>query len=172
MRLESPRKTRCCCSPSSTASGSRTMSLSTAKYAGTCCRVPRARRKARSNAPLMIGHRLVGMSLFYTGNITEGRTYLDRAIALYDPAVHRALATRFGQDVGVAALSYRSLALWMLGYPRLRSPTPNHALSDAARSAKPPHLMYALFTCTIDYISSAAIMSQQTQTARSRCSGG
>ena len=65
----------------------------------------------------LIGHRLMGTSLFYTGNIIEGRNHLDRAIELYDTHQHRPLATRFGQDIGVPALCFRSLALWVLGYP-------------------------------------------------------
>ena len=50
--------------------------------------------------------------------------HLDRAVALYIPDEHRSLATRFGQDLGVAALTYRSLVLYRLGYPE-------SALSDA-----------------------------------------
>ena len=38
-----------------------------------------------STAPLMIGHRLMGMSLLNTGEIAEGRAHFDRAIALYNP---------------------------------------------------------------------------------------
>ena len=53
-----------------------------------------------TTAPLMIGHRLMGMSLLNTGEIAEGRAHLDRAIALYDSAEHRPLATRFGHDFG------------------------------------------------------------------------
>ena len=59
----------------------------------------------------------MGSSLFLTGDIREGRAHYDEAMALYDPTAHRSLATRFGQDVGVANLSYRSWALWVLGYP-------------------------------------------------------
>src|SRR5262249_19863543 len=72
--------------------------------------------KQTATVPLMIGHRMMG-SVLHTGAFAEGRAHLDRAIALYDPAEHRLLATRFGQDIRVAALSYRSCALWMLGYP-------------------------------------------------------
>ncbi|HKA65260.1 MAG TPA: AAA family ATPase, partial [Methyloceanibacter sp.] len=60
----------------------------------------------RAKVPLMIGHRIMG-SLLHMGDFAEGRAHLDRAIALYDPDEHRPLATRFGQDVRVAALSYR-----------------------------------------------------------------
>jgi predicted ATPase len=64
--------------------------------------------KQRTTAPLMIGHRLMGASLLHTGDIVEGRAHFDRALALYDPAEHRALATRFGQDVRAGTLPYRS----------------------------------------------------------------
>ena len=73
--------------------------------------------KQRATVPLMIGHRLMGSSLTLTGDIAEGRAHYDQAVALYDPAEHRSLETRFGQDVGVANLAFRSLALWLLGYP-------------------------------------------------------
>jgi class 3 adenylate cyclase/predicted ATPase len=100
--------------------------------------------KQRSTVPLMIGHRLVGMSLLHTGDIAEGRAHHDRAIALYDPAEHRALATRFGQDVRMALLSFRSLALWILGYPDRALADANHAIMDAREMGQAATLMYAL----------------------------
>jgi len=66
----------------------------------------------------MMAHRLMGLSLLHTGEIADGRAHLDRAITLYDPAEHRPLATRFGQDIGAATLSWKSLAFWLLGYPQ------------------------------------------------------
>ena len=60
--------------------------------------------KQGATVPLMIGHRLMGTSLLWTGDIAEGRAHYDQAIALYDPAEHRPLATRFGVDVGVSIL--------------------------------------------------------------------
>jgi hypothetical protein len=81
--------------------------------------------------PLMIGHRMVGTSLLHTGHLIQARAHLDRAIALYDPAVHRPLATRFGQDVLVITLLRRSMALWTLGYPDAAVADTDHALSDA-----------------------------------------
>ena len=65
----------------------------------------------------MIGHRLMATSLVSTGNTTEGCAHYDQALALYDPAEHRSLASRFGQDVRVVNVSQRSLALWALGFP-------------------------------------------------------
>ena len=100
--------------------------------------------KQGATAPLMIGHRLIGLSLLHTGDIAEGRAHLDQAIALYDPAEHRPLATRFGQDVRVAALSFRSLALWILGYPEAALADSEHALKDAREIGQAATLMYAL----------------------------
>ena len=67
--------------------------------------------KQATIVPLMVGHRLMGLSLLLTGGAAGGRSHLDQALALYDPEEHRLLGTRFGQDVGVAILSFRSLAL-------------------------------------------------------------
>ena len=73
--------------------------------------------KQTAIVPLMIGHRLMGNSLLYTGDIAQGRAHYDQAMALYDPAEHRPLAMRFGQDAGMTMLVIRSWALWLLGYP-------------------------------------------------------
>jgi hypothetical protein len=77
--------------------------------------------KQGAAVPLMVGHRNMGVSLLHTGDIEEALVHIDRAIALYDPAEHRQLATRFGLDVRVALLFYRSLGLWPLR-PRLQTP--------------------------------------------------
>ena len=92
----------------------------------------------------MIGHRVMGNSLLAYGDIAEGRAYLDRALALYDPAEHRRLATRFGQDHRVAILGHRALALWMLGYPKAALVDAEHALKDAREIDQAATLMYAL----------------------------
>ena len=94
--------------------------------------------KQEATVPLMIGHRLMGISLLHTGDIAEGRAHLDQAIALYDPAEHRPLATRFGQDVGVAILSFGLGLCGCLAIPRPRSRTQTTRSRMRARSAKPP----------------------------------
>jgi hypothetical protein len=99
--------------------------------------------KQTATAPLMIGHRLMGLSLLHTGDIVEGRAHLDRAMTLYDSAGHRHLAARFGQDVGVAIFSWNSLALWLLGYPEAALAETDHAVK-LAREIGDAALMYAL----------------------------
>jgi class 3 adenylate cyclase/predicted ATPase len=107
-------------------------------------------KKQRAKVPLMIGHRIMG-ALLHTGDIAEGRAHLDRAIALYDPTEHRQLATRFGQDVRVATLSYRSWALWMLGYPEAALADTSDALKDAREIGQAATLMYALVHASVTH---------------------
>src|SRR5262249_5016390 len=73
--------------------------------------------KQESTGPLMIGTSVMGTSLLRLGEFAQARAHHDKALALYDPAEHRPLATRFGQEMRVTILSLRSLDLWFLGYP-------------------------------------------------------
>src|SRR5262249_19874393 len=100
--------------------------------------------KQTATGPLMMAHRLMGLSLLHTGDIVEGRAHLDRAITLYDPAEHRPLATRFGQDIGAAILSWKSLAFWMLGYPQAALADAEQALKVAREIGHSATLMYVL----------------------------
>jgi predicted ATPase len=107
--------------------------------------------KRRATAPLMIGHRMMG-SVLHRGDFVEGRAHLDRAIALYDPKEHRSLAARFGQDVRVAALSYRSWALWMLGYPDAALGDASCAIKEAREIGQAATQMYALVHACVIHI--------------------
>ena len=100
--------------------------------------------KQGATGPRMIGHRLKGLSLLHTGEIAEARAHLDRAIALYDPAEHRHLATRFGQEVGAAILAWRSLDLLLLGYSDAALADTKQALETARESAHAATLIYVL----------------------------
>jgi predicted ATPase len=97
-----------------------------------------------TTTPLMVGHRLIGMSTLHTGDIDGSRPHFDRAITLYIPSEHRALAPRFGQDIKIAALVFRAKALWLLGYPALALADIESALKDGREIDHGPSLMYAL----------------------------
>jgi tetratricopeptide (TPR) repeat protein len=108
--------------------------------------------KQRATVPLMIiGRRIMGQTLLLAGDIAEGRGHLDQAIALYDPAEHRPLAIRFGQDTRVSTLSYRSYALWLLGYPEAALRDTDDALKDAREMGQVAALMLALNHAAIPY---------------------
>ena len=108
--------------------------------------------KQATIVPLMVGHRLMGMSLLLTGGAAGGRTHLDQALTLYDPEEHRLLGTRFGQDVGVAILSFRSLALWILGYPDAALADSHKALNLAREIGQAATLMSALTNTSLTLI--------------------
>src|SRR5262249_20815830 len=117
-RSESLPKTHCYCSRFSTVYGPPTLWRSMVTW---CVSLRDSflalAEKQGAIAPLMTAHRIMGISLVSMGDIAYGRAHLDRALALYDPATHRSLATRFGMDAEIVILSYRSQALWLLGYP-------------------------------------------------------
>jgi predicted ATPase len=94
--------------------------------------------------PRMIGHRLMGTSLLCTGDVVESRVHFNQALAFFDPVEHRSLAARFGQDVGVAIFSYRSLASWMLGYPSAALDDAEEAVKNARKNGQAGTLMFAL----------------------------
>ena len=100
--------------------------------------------KQGATVPLMIGHRMMGVTLLFTGDLTESRAHLDRAFALYNRAEHRALATRFGSDTGVTVLGWRSWALWSLGYPKAALTDADQAVEDAREIGQAATLMVAL----------------------------
>jgi predicted ATPase len=108
--------------------------------------------KHGATVPLMIGHRVMGASLLETGDIAQARAHYNQAIALYDPAEHRPLATRFGHDNRVAVLTYRSRALWLLGYPEAALADLDQALTDAREIGQAATLMAALVWASLTYM--------------------
>jgi predicted ATPase/class 3 adenylate cyclase len=109
-------------------------------------------KRQGATALLLIAHRIMGISLSCTGDIGGGRAHFDQAMALYDPAEHRTLATRFGVDARVSVLSYRSWALWFLGYPRAALADADQAINDAREIGQAATLMYALGHAPFTYL--------------------
>ena len=101
--------------------------------------------KQGTTVSLLVGHRLMGISLLVTGSIAEARAHLEQAFALYEPTQHRPLAMRFGQDIRVATQCFRSKALWYLGFPEAAVRDADHALNDARELGQAATLIYALF---------------------------
>jgi predicted ATPase len=100
--------------------------------------------KQRAMVPLMVGHRVMGISLATAGAIDRSQAHFDQALSLYNPAEHRPLAMRFGHDTRVSVLSYRSASLWCLGYPEAALKDAQHALDDAREINQAATTMYAL----------------------------
>jgi predicted ATPase len=122
-----------------------------------------AAEKQATTVPLMTGHRLMGITLAHLGDLAEGRAHFDYAKRLFDPAEHRPLATRFGQDIGVSILFQRSIPLWMLGYPDAALADSDEAMSDAREIRLATTLMPTLL-----YTSIINILCGNDATAKSR----
>jgi predicted ATPase len=108
--------------------------------------------KQRATIPLMVGHRILGVSSLCAGDIMDGRAHYDQALALYDAAKHRSLAPRFGQDIRVSILSFRSIALWVLGYPEAALTDVDQVVKDAREIGHAPSLMYALAVTSVTHL--------------------
>ncbi len=94
--------------------------------------------------PRMIGHRTMASTLALIGDLVEARAHYDEALALYRPAEHRRLMTRFGQDLRVTCLAFRSMALWLLGYPEAALKGADCALMEARQIEHAATLMFTL----------------------------
>jgi predicted ATPase len=100
--------------------------------------------KQGTTTPLMLGHRQLGISLVVAGNLVQAVAHFDQALALYDPAEHRPLVTRFGSDSRVNILGMRSEAAWKLGHLEVAAIDAEHGLKEAREVNHALTLMIAL----------------------------
>jgi len=102
--------------------------------------------------PRMVGHRMMGCSLTFTGDLAQAQVHFDRAVPLYHPTAPRPIAARFGQDNRVTALSYGSIVVWLLGYPEAALADAERAVKYARELGQAAALMYALFHTSLTSI--------------------
>jgi hypothetical protein len=78
------------------------------------------------------------------GNPAATRRHMRAAAGLYDPARHRTLTFRYGQDPGVACLAFGAVALWLLGEPDEAAARSRDAVRLAREGSQPSTLALAL----------------------------
>jgi predicted ATPase len=120
--------------------------------------------KQRATIPLMVGHRLVGSSSLHTGDFVDSRAHYDQALSLYDADKHRSWATRFGQDIRVSILSFRSMTLWMLGYPEAALTDADQVVKGAREIGHAASLIYALAVTSVPHLLVGNYASVNAQT--------
>jgi predicted ATPase len=120
--------------------------------------------KQRATIPLMVGHRLVGSSSLHTGDFVDSRAHYDQALSLYDADMHRSWATRFGQDIAVSILSFRSITLWMLGYPEAALTDVDQVVKGVREIGHAPSLIYALAVTSVPQLLVGNYASVNAQT--------
>jgi class 3 adenylate cyclase/tetratricopeptide (TPR) repeat protein len=64
----------------------------------------------------LVANRIYGTSLMMAGRLSEAEKRFEAALGFYRPDEHAPLAGRFGQEPGVAARIYQSIALSMIGF--------------------------------------------------------
>jgi len=75
-----------------------------------------ARAQRQNDAtPLMMSHRMLGMSLFVLGELDAARQALEKTVALYDPVRHSPLALIFSHDFKATAQTYLGLTHVLMG---------------------------------------------------------
>jgi adenylate cyclase len=90
----------------------------------------------------MEAHHVLGLTLFFLGELVPAQVHLEQGIALYDPDKHSSYAAVM--DPGVTCLSFVARALWHLGYPDQALKRIHHALTLAQELSHPFALAFAL----------------------------
>ena len=118
--------------------------------ARACGAVPGARREARGDGPAHDRASPHGHFLAVTGRHRgrHERTSIRRSRFTILPSI-----VRWRRDLArtsrVSILSFRSLALWMLGYPEAALADADAALKDAREIGQAATLMYALYCASL-----------------------
>ena len=87
-------------------------------------------QRQQDSTLLLWGHGVKGMHLYYSGEFTSARVHFEPWLGFYDLQQHRSLAFTYGQDVGVAHLTFLS---WILGVAWLSRPS----LEEESRGVGP-----------------------------------
>jgi len=74
-------------------------------------------QEAQDPALLVAAHFLQGNTRLWIGEFLASRSHLEQGMVLYDPQQHRALAFRYGRDLGIGCRLLATQVLWILGYP-------------------------------------------------------
>ena len=95
-------------------------------------------------ADLLIGARLVGVSLHYLGDQTDARRHLERMLRHYVAPVYRPHAIRFQYDQRVMARATLAWILWLQGFPDQAMRTAKSNVEEARASDHALSLCYAV----------------------------
>ena len=116
-------------------------------------------------ALLMLAHSQLGTVLFFQGEPAAAQTHHTQALTIYTPQEHRALAWRYGLDLGVVSGICLSLGLWQLGYPDQAMQHIQEALSLAQEVSHPYSLATALIIAAIVHQHRREVSAARAQAA-------
>jgi DNA-binding SARP family transcriptional activator len=94
-------------------------------------------------------HMALGGILWFTGEFAAAQAHFEKGITHYERPCHSSYVLLYGDDPGVACLSYAAWAAWFLGYPDQASEKSQAALALAEELAHPYSLAHALSLAAI-----------------------
>jgi predicted ATPase len=115
------------------------------------------RRAQSANDPtlLVYAHHALGQVLYIMGNLQAAVTHMEKAVALYNPAVHPGLTSRYtGIDAKVHCQGVLALILLQLGYPERAMTAAKQVIAWAQTLSHPYSLIFA------EYIVGSALRDQ------------
>jgi tetratricopeptide (TPR) repeat protein len=103
-------------------------------------------KRQRDLARLATGHRRLGQSLFWLGELSAARSHLEQALALADSQRQPSAGSGGGRHFeAVHARNFVAMVLWLLGYPEQARERSQEARTLARELARPALLTYTLF---------------------------
>jgi tetratricopeptide (TPR) repeat protein len=123
--------------------------------------------RSKDPAELLIAHTLMGINLFWKGELTIAHAHFERAAAHIDPVRQRHMTAIQGSDTATACLAYAALPLWMMGYPDQALQRTRRALS---LDRELDHLSSTALA--LHYASFCHLYRRETQTAREFAEAG
>jgi len=114
-----------------------------------------------SSGPLLIGHRILALSLMLSGDYHAALAHVETAVSLYRPDEHRDSALHYGQDIGVTAFVQLSWALWHCGHPDQSARAADRALALSRQLGHAHTLAHAFW-----FAGMAAVFARDVAAAR------
>ncbi len=104
----------------------------------------------RQQDPMLLlwAHCMIGLVLFYTGEVVPAQTHFEQGMTLYDLRQQRSQAFGYGSvDPGVACPAFAAFCLWIRGYPDQAVQKRDQALTLVQELAHPLSLGRVLVWC-------------------------
>jgi predicted ATPase len=101
-------------------------------------------QRVQDPALLLEANRVMGLTMYWLGEMAPARAHLEQGTALYDPQQHRSHAFVYGQDPGVACRCLAAWPIWVLGYPDQALQSIHEALTLTQELTHPYSVVYAL----------------------------
>jgi class 3 adenylate cyclase len=92
---------------------------------------------------VIVGHRMLGSTLFTLGDFVRARQHLERAVASPERPGTEGLSLAYAVDPRIAARLMLAWDLWILGYPKQALDNVLQALEQAVQRADPYSLAFA-----------------------------